>query len=162
MRARRRLAGRRVEEVAVNAPERPILLVEDNPDHALLTARALTKNHIRNRIDVVADGEAALAYLREATGVSDSQSVPVVVLLDLKLPKVDGLEVLERMRAEPHLGRLPVVILTSSDEESDIVRSYDLGVNSYVRKPVDFQAFTNAVGQLGLYWVLLNEFPPEL
>ena len=139
-----------------------ILLVEDNPDDIALTQRAFLKNNIANEIIVAHDGVEALDFLLHgklpAGGHSDV--LPTVVLLDLKLPKVDGLEVLRRIRAEPQLKRLPVIILTSSKEEQDLVRSYDLGVNSYVRKPVAFEQFMEAVRQLGMYWLLLNEPPP--
>ena len=142
---------------------RAILLVEDNPDDEMLTLRALKKNNIVNEVIVVRDGAEALEYLF-GTGQyvkRDLSIMPAVILLDLKLPKVDGLEVLRRMRADDRTRRLPVVILTSSKEEQDIVSSYDRGANSYVHKPVDFDKFTQAVGQLGLYWLLLNELPPK-
>jgi two-component system response regulator len=143
-------------------PRRSILLVEDNPDDELLTIRAFTRNHIVNAIDVVRDGQEALDYLF-CTGPyvhRDPCELPQVVLLDLKLPRIDGLEVLRRVRRDDRLKNLPVVILTSSSEESDIVASYDLGANSYVRKPVDFAAFAAAVREIGLYWMMLNEPPP--
>jgi two-component system, response regulator len=139
-----------------------ILLVEDNPDDVELALHALKKNHLANRIEVVRDGAEALDFLfaRGAyTGRDISNGGPKVVLLDLKLPKVDGLEVLKSIRSDPRLKSLPVVILTSSREERDIAESYHLGVNSYVAKPVDFVQFTEAVRQLGLYWLLLNESP---
>ena len=142
---------------------RVILLVEDNPDDEMLTLRALKKNNIVNEVIVVRDGAEALEYLF-GTGQyvkRDLSIMPAVILLDLKLPKVDGLEVLRRMRADDRTRRLPVVVLTSSKEEQDIVSSYDRGANSYVHKPVDFDKFTQAVGQLGLYWLLLNELPPK-
>jgi CheY-like chemotaxis protein len=132
-----------------------ILLVEDNPDDELLTLRALAQQRIHNQVVVVRDGQEALDRL-----LDESQPLPTVVLLDLKLPKVDGLEVLRRLRAAPRTRRLPVVILTSSNEERDRVAAYDGGANSYVRKPVDFLAFVEAVKQLGLYWLVLNEPPP--
>lgn len=139
-----------------------ILLVEDNDDDVELTLRALRRNRVANKVDVVRDGAEALEYLF-ATGdyaKRDVRDTPNLVLLDLKLPKVGGLEVLERVRADPRTRRLPVVILTSSNVESDLARSYDLGANSYIRKPVDFTQFMEAVNQLGLYWLVLNEAPP--
>jgi two-component system response regulator len=143
--------------------QRLILLVEDNDDDVELTLRALRRNRVANRVDVVRDGAEALEYLF-ATGSyagRDVRDTPNLVLLDLKLPKVGGLEVLERLRADPRTHRLPVVILTSSNVESDLARSYDLGANSYIRKPVDFTQFMEAVNQLGLYWLVLNEAPPS-
>ncbi len=140
-----------------------ILLVEDNPDDEALTVRALRKNNISNDVVVARDGAEALDYLF-ATGAHagrDPSVMPEVVLLDLKLPKLDGLEVLRRLRADGRTKRLPVVILTSSNEEKDVVAGYDLGANSYIRKPVDFAQFTEAVRQLGLYWLVLNEAPPR-
>ncbi len=134
--------------------DKTILLVEDNPDDEALTLRAFQKNNITNAVSVARDGAEALAYL---SGGSD---LPQLVLLDLKLPKVDGLEVLRRLRADARTRLLPVVILTSSTEERDLVESYRLGANSYVRKPVDFVEFVDAVRQLGLYWLLLNQPPP--
>jgi CheY-like chemotaxis protein len=136
---------------------RTILLVEDNPDDAELTLRAFKRSKIANDVVVARDGEEALAYLL-ATGAA--AVLPEVVLLDLKLPKVDGLEVLRRLRADARTRRLPVVVLTSSNEEKDVVSSYDLGANSFVRKPVDFAEFLEAARQLGLYWLVLNEPPP--
>lgn len=139
-----------------------VLLVEDNPDDVDLTLRAFDKHKIANEIVVVRDGEEALDYLF-MTGRHASRSSagdPQVVLLDLKLPKVDGLEVLRRMRADARTRLMPVVILTSSTEERDLVSSYDLGANSYVRKPVDFGQFAEAARQLGLYWLVLNEPAP--
>lgn len=141
--------------------EKIILLVEDNDDDVRLTKRALLKNNISNHLVVVADGVEAIEYLRNAANCSDNSApLPTVTLLDLKLPKMDGLEVLRHIRADERLKRLPVVILTSSKEEQDILRSYDLGANSYIRKPVDFEQFNEAVHNLGLYWLLLNEPPP--
>jgi two-component system, response regulator len=140
-----------------------ILLVEDNPDDEALTLRALNKSKIANKIVVVRDGAEALDYLL-CTGPyadRDPLDLPQVTLLDLKLPKVDGLEVLRRIRSEPRIRMLPVVILTSSKEEQDMVSAYSIGVNSYVRKPVDFNQFVEAIGQLGLYWLVLNEPPPS-
>jgi len=139
-----------------------ILLVEDNPDDAELTLRAFKESKTLSEIVVATDGEQALDYLF-ATGSyanRDPRITPDVVLLDLKLPKVDGLGVLQRMRANSRTRRLPVVVLTSSNEETDILRSYDLGANSFVQKPVDFGQFLIAARQLGLYWLGLNEPPP--
>ena len=139
-----------------------ILLVEDNPDDELLTLRALRKNNLGNRVVVVRDGAEALEFLF-ATGRHegrDPAAPPQVVLLDLKLPKLDGLEVLKRVRADERTRYVPVVVLTSSNEERDIVESYQLGANSYVRKPVDFNEFVRAARQLGLYWLLVNERVP--
>jgi two-component system response regulator len=146
----------------MTADEAVILLVEDNPDDEALTLRALKKNNITNAVVVARDGVEALDYLF-GTGSHAGRnlnSLPQVVLLDLKLPKVDGLEVLRRVRADERTKLLPVVILTSSNEEQDRLRGYGLGANSYVRKPVDFGQFIEAVRQLGLYWLLLNERPP--
>ncbi len=140
-----------------------ILLVEDNPDDEALTLRAFRKNNITNEVVVARDGPEALDYLF-ATGAyanRDATVLPQIVILDLKLPKIDGLEVLRRLRASPQTKLLPVVILTSSNEERDRLEGYGLGANSYVRKPVDFAKFVDAVRQLGLYWLLLNERPPE-
>lgn len=140
-----------------------ILLVEDNPDDVELTLRALSKNNITNEVVVVRDGVEALDYLFGAGKHSgrDTSAVPAVILLDLKLPKVGGLEVLRRLRSDSRTKLVPVVILTSSKEQEDLVNGYSLGANSYVRKPVDFIQFTEAVRQLGLYWLLLNEAPPS-
>jgi len=132
-----------------------ILLVEDNPDDEKLTLRALTKNNVANPVKVARDVQEALDYLFDA-----AQTLPAVVLLDLRLPKVGGLEVLRRMRADPVRKLVPVVILTSSKEESDLVQGYAFGANSYIRKPVDFEQFAQAVRQVSLYWLLLNEPPP--
>jgi CheY-like chemotaxis protein len=140
--------------------QRMILLVEDNPDDEALTRRALAKNNIQNEVLVARDGAEALELLF-GTGAQKGDAVaPEVVLLDLKLPKVDGLEVLRRIRADERTRLLPVVILTSSREERDLVSGYGLGANSYIRKPVDFAQFVEAVRQLGLYWLVLNEPPP--
>ena len=140
-----------------------ILLVEDNPDDVALTLRALKKGNIVNDIAVAHDGVEALDYLfgTGAYAGRDTTHTPTVILLDLKLPKVDGLEVLQRLRADPRTRRTPVVVLTSSDEEKDIISSYELGANSYIRKPVDFAHFTKAVAELRLYWLLLNVPPPD-
>lgn len=139
---------------------RLILLVEDDPDHELLTIRALRKSHIANEVRVARDGEEALSMLFGGDEATPIQT-PQVVLLDLKLPKIDGLEVLRRIRENERTRMLPVVVLTSSDEETDIVRSYKLGVNSYIRKPVNFSDFAEATLQLGMYWLVLNECPPS-
>jgi len=139
-----------------------ILLVEDNPDDVKLTLRAFTQHNVSNAVIVVNDGVAALDYLF-ATGRFADRDVserPAVVFLDLKLPKLDGLEVLRRIRADERTALQPVVILTSSTEERDMIEGYRLGANSYVRKPVDFDQFVEAARQLGLYWLLLNEAPP--
>ncbi len=143
--------------------DRVVLLVEDNSDDEVLTLRALRNNHVANRIVVVRDGEEALDYLF-ARGDYASRSVsdlPQVVLLDLKLPKIDGLEVLRAIRADARTAAIPVVILTSSLHDQDLINSYKLGANSYVRKPVDFNEFMEAANQLGIYWLLLNEVPPQ-
>jgi two-component system, response regulator len=139
-----------------------ILLVEDNPDDEALTLRALKKSNVANEVVVARDGVEALDYLF-ATGAHagrDPSAMPQLVLLDLKLPRLDGLEVLRRMRADGRTRLLPVVVLTTSSEQRDIVESYRLGANSYIRKPVDFVQFAAAVQQLGLYWLLLNVSPP--
>ncbi|MGV3756421.1 MAG: response regulator [Verrucomicrobiota bacterium] len=141
--------------------EKHILLVEDNPDDVELTLRAFKKNRIMNSLQVVTDGAEALEYLF-GTGKyagRDMSRQPTVILLDLKLPKVDGLEVLKAIRADERTKLLPVVVLTSSKEEMDIMNVYANGANSYIRKPVEFEKFIEAVGQLGLYWLLLNERP---
>lgn len=140
-----------------------ILLVEDNPRDEALTLRALKKNNILNDVTVARDGVEALDYLF-ATGAyagRDKSEMPQMVLLDLKLPKVDGLEVLRKIRENESTRRLPVVVFTSSSEEEDMIKSYDLGANSYVRKPVVFDQFLEATRQLGLYWLVINEAPPR-
>ena len=137
-----------------------ILLVEDNPDDVALTLRALKSNNITNDVVVAEDGAKALDHLFGADGSPATGGLPAVVLLDLKLPKVNGLEVLRRIRSDERTRLLPVVILTSSDEERDVIDGYSLGANSYVRKPVDFVEFTQAAKQLGLYWLLMNRPPP--
>ena len=144
--------------------ERHILLVEDNDDDVQLTLRALRLHHVANRVEVVGDGADALDYLfcRGAYAARDRRDLPQLVLLDLKLPKAGGMEVLAKIREEPRTKRLPVVVLTSSNTEADIARSYDLGANSYIRKPVDFSQFMDAVNSLGLYWLVLNEAPPPI
>ena len=141
--------------------KRHILLVEDNPDDVELTLRALKKNNIKNEVTVAIDGVEALDYLfaRGKFEGRDRNQRPVLVLLDLKLPKLDGLEVLKQIRTDEFTKLMPVVILTSSKEESDVIAGYELGANSYIRKPVDFDQFIEAVRQLGLYWLLLNESP---
>jgi two-component system, response regulator len=139
-----------------------ILLVEDNADDEKLTLRALKKNNIANYVVVARDGAEALDYLfgTGAYAGRDLRVMPQVILLDLKLPKLDGLEVLRRVRADDRTKLLPIVILTSSNEELDRINGYGLGANSYVRKPVDFSEFSEAARQLGLYWLVLNESPP--
>ncbi len=140
---------------------REILLVEDNPDDEELTLRALQKSNISNPVTVVRDGVEALDYLfARGPHAGRDARMPQLVLLDLKLPKLDGLEVLRALRDDPRTKRLPIVILTSSAEEQDILAGYDLGANSYIRKPVDFTQFVEAVRQLGLYWLVLNEPVP--
>ena len=145
----------------MNKKEVEILLVEDNASDEELTIIALKNNNIKNKIQVVRDGAEALEYL---FGSVDSETLkcvdPLVVLLDLKLPRMDGLEVLRRIKSHPEAKKIPVVVLTSSSEEKDIVESYRLGVNSYIRKPVDFNQFKEAVNQIGLYWLLLNKQSP--
>jgi len=137
-----------------------ILLVEDNPDDETLTLRALNKNNILNEVVVARDGQQAIDYFFSEN--SSENPVPAVILLDLKLPKIEGLEVLRRLRGNDQTKLLPIVILTSSKEEQDIVAGYSLGANSYIRKPVDFSQFTEAIRQLGLYWLVLNEQAPTL
>jgi two-component system response regulator len=142
--------------------DKVILLVEDNPDDELLTLRALRKNNVLNEVVVARDGVEALDYLfgtGEYAG-RDTSVMPQLILLDLKLPKIDGLEVLRRLRADERTRLLPVVILTSSREQQDMLDGYGLGANSYVRKPVNFEQFVQAIEQLKLYWLILNEAPP--
>jgi two-component system response regulator len=143
--------------------QKMILLVEDNPDDEALTLRALTKSRVLNKVEVARDGAEALDFLfcRGAYAERDPMEQPQIILLDLKLPKVDGLEVLRQIRSEPRTRMLPVVILTSSKEEQDLIAAYSGGANSYVRKPVDFNQFVEAIKQLGLYWLILNEPPPH-
>ena len=139
-----------------------ILLVEDNPDDEILTIRALNRNHIGNQVVVAHDGVEALDYLF-GTGPYADRDVslkPAVILLDLKLPRLNGLEVLRRLRGEALTKLLPVVVLTTSNEEQDVLDSYNLGCNSYIRKPVDFLQFSEAIRQLGMYWLLMNQSPP--
>jgi len=140
-----------------------ILLVEDNPDDVLLTERALRRNNIINTVIVAHDGQEAIDFLTGSGAYAGqpAENLPELVLLDLKLPKVGGLEVLRAIRANELTHRLPVVVLTSSAEERDIVSSYDLGANSYIRKPVDFDQFVEAVRELGLYWLVLNQSAPR-
>ena len=141
--------------------QKSILLVEDNPDDVALTLRALKQNNIRNEVVVARDGAEALDYLfGKGTYTNRDMTVhPQVILLDLKLPKVDGLEVLRQIRSNPKTKLLPVVILTSSKEEQDLLKGYETGANSYIRKPVNFEQFVEAVRHLGLYWLVLNEIP---
>jgi len=140
---------------------KPILLVEDNPHDLELTLIALAKSQLANEVVVTRDGAEALDYLHRRGDFADRQSgSPAVILLDLKLPKVDGLEVLKEVRQTDGLKAVPVVMLTSSKEEQDVVRSYELGVNAYVVKPVDFSEFVRAIGDLGIFWAVLNEPPP--
>ena len=142
--------------------ETELLLVEDNENDILLTKHALTKSNIKNEIIVARDGEEAIDYLfgKGAKSCLDGKLCPVLVLLDIHLPKIDGLEVLKRIRDDKRTHLCRVVILTSSKEESDLIRSYQLGVNSFIRKPVDFSQFAEAILQVGLYWLVLNEQPP--
>jgi two-component system, response regulator len=140
------------------APDAPILLVEDNPDDEALTLRAFKRSNVVNDVEVVRDGQEALDYL--FGNGEPAKRTPAMILLDLKLPKVDGLEVLKQVRAHPVTKLIPVVILTSSHEELDLIDTYGHGANSYVRKPVDFTQFAESVRQLGLYWLVVNEAPP--
>jgi two-component system, response regulator len=144
--------------------DKVILLVEDNPDDELLTLRALRKNDVTGEVVVARDGVEALDYLfgTGAYAGRDTSVMPQLILLDLKLPKIDGLEVLRRLRADERSRLLPVVILTSSREQQDMLKGYGLGANSYVRKPVNFEQFVRAVEQLKLYWLILNESPPSV
>jgi two-component system response regulator len=137
-------------------PVQMIVLVEDNPDDQTLTLRALKKQNLANEIIVLNDGVEALEYL-----LDPEKPLPHLLLLDLKLPKLDGLQLLRRLRSEPRTQLLPVVVLTSSDEDRDVIEGYRLGANSYIRKPVDFNQFSEAVRQLGLYWLVLNQSPPR-
>jgi two-component system response regulator len=136
----------------------PIVLIEDNEDDIVLTHRALTSNNIRNPLVIARDGAEALELLLGSNGHSVR---PAVILLDLHLPKVDGLTVLKRLREDPRTSNTPVVVLTSSKEEEDVIAGYELRANSYIRKPVNFDQFTEVVRQIGMYWLLLNEPPPE-
>ena len=147
----------------MNMENSMILVVEDNPDDEALTLRALKKNNIGNQVFVVRDGAEALDFLfcTGAYAERDPHDMPQMILLDLKLPKVDGLEVLRRLRADERTRLLPIVILTSSNEEQDLIEGYKNGANSYIRKPVDFNQFVEAVRQLSLYWLVLNEAPPQ-
>jgi CheY-like chemotaxis protein len=146
-----------------NQHEVEILLVEDNPHDAELALRALRKNHLANRVVVVTDGEEALDFIFARGAFADRtiENGPKVVLLDLKLPKVDGMEVLKTVKGDLRTRVIPVVVMTSSSEEKDVIESYQLGVNSYLVKPVDFDKFVDVVANLGLYWLLLNQPPPR-
>lgn len=144
-----------------------VLLVEDNPDDQALTLRAFHKSKVANEIHLAQDGVEALDYLLGTHEDADGSrrwkhALPRMVLLDLKLPRVDGLEVLRRLRSSERTRRLPIVILTSSDEDRDLVESYDLGANSYIRKPVEFEEFARVIEELGLYWLVINRSPPEV
>ena len=141
-----------------------ILLIEDNPDEAALTIRSLKKNHLTNNLIHIDDGEKALDFIFSRGEFSSNQTSlhPKLILLDLNLPKVNGLEILRIIKSDESTKRIPVVVLTSSREERDIIDSYELGVNSYIVKPVDFESFSKAISELGLYWLLLNEIPPHL
>lgn len=138
-----------------------ILLVEDNKDDEELTILGLRESHIQNKIDVVRDGAEALDYIFQRDKYKDIE-LPQLVFLDLKLPKVSGLEILKQIRSNPQTKHLPVVIFTSSKEEEDLIESYNLGANSFIQKPVGFEEFSKAVNYLGLYWLVLNQFPPKL
>ena len=143
--------------------EKTIMLVEDNPNDEELTLRALRKANIANSVFVARDGQEAVDFLfgTGAHAGREPSAMPAVVLLDLKLPKLDGIDVLHRIRADPRTKLIPVVVLTSSSEDEDMLRSYQSGANSYVRKPIDFSAFASAVTQLGMYWILINQSPPS-
>ena len=147
----------------MNDPDKVILLVEDNPDDEALTLRALRRSHLLNPIEVARDGVEALDFLfaRGTHAARATQPLPTLVILDIKLPKLDGLGVLKAIRCEPRTRFLPVVILTSSQEERDLISGYELGANSYVRKPVDFTEFIEAAKVLGIYWLMINQLPPE-
>jgi two-component system response regulator len=144
--------------------EKTILLVEDNPDDEMLTLRALKKNNILNKVIIARDGAQALELLfgKDDSGDKKLPNLPQVVLLDLNLPKINGLEVLKKIRSHKQTKLLPVVILTTSNEDRDRIESYKLGANSYVQKPVDFEQFSHAILQLGVYWLVINQGPPEL
>lgn len=142
-------------------PDKIILLVEDSPSDAALTKRAFAKQHIANHVVVAEDGQEALDYLFGTEQHEPSNPLPAIVLLDLNLPKVGGLDVLQRIRSDERTKWMPVVILTTSKEERDLIAGYSLGVNSYVRKPIDFGQFSEAVRNLGLYWLVINQPPPE-
>jgi CheY-like chemotaxis protein len=145
-----------------NMPNNVILLVEDNEDDAYLALRAFRKSKVQNEIVRVGDGVEALEYLFCQGAYADRPAgLPEVVLLDLNMPRMDGLELLRRLRADPVTKNLPIVVLTSSSEDQDVLRSYNLGANSYVRKPVNFEQFVEAASQLGLYWLVLNQPPPD-
>lgn len=141
------------------AIHKTILLVEDNSDDELLTIRALKKNNISNRIDVARDGQDAVDYLFEQK--DETSELPALIILDLKLPRIDGLEVLRRIRANDKTKFIPVVVLTSSNEEDDIIKSYGLGANSFIRKPVDFLKFVEVASNIGIYWLMFNESPQK-
>lgn len=145
----------------INVSEVEILMAEDNPNDTELALRALKKQNLTNKIHVVKDGEEALDFIfaKGAYAERNKVDIPKLILLDLKLPKVDGLEVLRQIKADEFTKRIPVVVLTSSREESDLIESYKLGANSYIVKPIDFDKFIDCVGKLGLYWLLLNELP---
>lgn len=145
----------------MNPKDVKILLVEDNPDDVELTLRAFRKHNLANEIIVAKDGEDALDFVFKRTDKYKEVSLPDLILLDLKLPKLDGLEVLREIKGNKKTKLIPIVILTSSKEENDMIESYRLGVNSYIRKPVDFDKFSDVVMQLGLYWLLINEAPPK-
>ena len=146
------------------SPFRSILLVEDNPSDIALAKRALEKSRISGQLVVAEDGQEAIDYLLGGTGRAPGEpaELPALILLDLKLPKLPGFEVLRRVRANAATRRIPVTVLTSSKQEEDLANSYDLGANSYVRKPVDFEQFAHAMEQLGQYWLILNEVPPKV